>query len=76
MFLYALFSTFPFSTAVLCDFLYFSFNSLALKASTFSSIARGFYISTLAIIKMLLRNATNEEWHSDGMERLDMIGKE
>jgi len=51
-------------------------NSLALKASTFPGIARGFYISTLAIIKMLLRNATNEEWHSDGIERIDMMEKE
>jgi len=73
MFLRALFSVFP---AVLCDFLYFSFNSLALKVSTFPSIARGFYISTLAIIKMLLRNATNEEWQSEGIEKIDMMGEE
>lgn len=55
----ALFSDFAFSlAAVLCDFLYFSLNSPALKASMFSGIARAaLYISALAIIKMLLRSA-------------------
>lgn len=67
MFLHALFSAFPFSFGQLfyaISFI-FSLNSLLLKASAFSSIARRFYIFTLVIIKMLLRNVTDEKWVSD-----------
>lgn len=80
MFLRALFSAFPFSFRQLfyAIFFIFSLNSLVLKASAFASIAHEFYISALAIIKMLLRNATDEETASDGVEneRIDTMGKE